>query len=148
MRIALPWATVAGFLTALGGILGWLFVIVAVFFAVRRYKRQQPRPLTGTEGVKLGVFISVISSAFFAAFFSLRVAASPAEFRAALDKSSQWLASHNLDPEGTTQAMFAGPRGMVLVVASTILFTSIVLVILGGISGVLAAKPTRDKPGS
>lgn len=149
-RITLPLAAVAGLLTALAGFLGWLFVIGSVFFAIHRYRRRQSGPLTATQGAKLGIFTSVLSCAFFAVFFSLRVAANPAEFRAALDKASQQMAAFKLNPESTqmAQEMFAGTRGMVLFAASTIIFTLLFLVILGAVSGALAARPARNKPGS
>jgi hypothetical protein len=155
-RIALPLAAVAGFFTAYGYALGWLVLLPgSVVLAIYIYRRRSPGPLTIWQGTKIGAFIGILSSAFSAVLFIVKVRLDPAAFRQALDTAMQQAVSRNSDPQVQQQVQqmvqfFSGTTGIVIFTAMFIVFTLVVLLIIGGITGALTAffsnKSRKSRP--
>jgi F0F1-type ATP synthase assembly protein I len=147
-RIAIPLTAVVGLFTAANPGLAWLLVLPAsVVLAIHLYRRRQPGPLKPSQGAQMGALIGLCTFVLFAVLMAARVASDPAEYRHLMAQALQEAMARNPDPAGQQmmQSFFGGTGGLVIVTAVCLVFALALLLAIGSVSGVLAARFSRGK---
>lgn len=146
-RIALPLAGVVGVSQTVFPAIALLLLPGSVILAIQIYRRRQPGPVRPAHGAKMGAFIGLVSFGVYALFFVIKVAGDPAGFRQQMAALIQEAISRNPTPEARqmAEALFRGTGGLVFFFAVGMVFLLGFLLALGGISGALAARFSREK---
>jgi hypothetical protein len=147
-RIVLPLAAVAGFFdVAMPPVGGFILLPGSVVLAIYIYRRRQPGPIPSWQGAKMGAFIGMLSSAFFALVLGVEYAADAPAFRQAMVKNGQEIVAHSFTPESQqmAQVWFSGTHGVAVITTLLLVSTLLYLLIIGGVSGALAAAFSSNK---
>jgi hypothetical protein len=148
LRIGAPLAGLVGLLTAFAALV-WLVLFPAnIFLAIHLYRRRQPGPLKTTQGVRMGVLLGLLTFATQALVLVAVVAHDPAGYRQQRESEMKDALAHNPSPqaEQVTQ-MFSGARGVALLTTIGMTGLLVFTLIIGGVSGALAASLSRNKSG-
>src|SRR5437588_2193103 len=73
LRIVLPLAFVNGLTMLFQPGLGFMFLLISVFFGVSLYRRNQKGGLDTSKGIRLGAVLALLSFGFFLAFFVFNI---------------------------------------------------------------------------
>jgi hypothetical protein len=140
-RTALPLAAVAGFFTAYGSPLGIILFPASVVLAAYIYRRRQPGALAAWQGAKMGAFMGLLSSVFFALVLAAEYVADAPAFRQAMVMNGQEIVAHSLTPESQqmAQSWFSGAHAVAVITALLVVSTLVSLLAIGAVSGTLAA---------
>jgi hypothetical protein len=146
LRIAVPLAAVVGVSPAIHPALAWLLLPGSVIFAMHFYRRQTG-PLRPSQGAKLGAFIGLASFGFYVVLFAIKVAGDPGGFRQDMASVIQQAIARNPTPEARqmAEAILSGTGGIVLLSALGMAFVLAFLLVIGSVSGALAARFSREK---
>jgi hypothetical protein len=148
LRTAVPLAAVVGLFTGANVLVAWLLLLPgSVMFAIYMYRRRWPALLRPFEGAKLGASIGLASFGFFAIVIAIKVVADPAEYRHMVAQAIQDALARNPTPEAQqmVQSLFSGTTGVVLISAMGMALVLAFLLVIGSVSGALAARFSRQK---
>jgi hypothetical protein len=147
LRVALPLAAVVGVSLAVYPALLLLLLPGSVIVAIQLYRRRQPGALRSSQGAKMGALIGLVSFGVYALLFAIRVAGDPAEFRQQMSALIQEAITRNPTPEARQMAesLFSGTGGLVFFFAIGLALLLVFLLVLGSVSGALAAKLFKEK---
>jgi hypothetical protein len=147
LRIAVPLAAVVGLFSGVNVILAWLLLLPgSVMLAIHLYRRRQPGLLRTSQCAKLGGATGLFSFAFFAAVIVVRVAMDPAAYRHMMAQAMQEAVARNPTAEAQQMAeRLSGTGGVLLLSALGMLFLLAFMLVIGSVSGALAATFSREK---
>lgn len=102
---------------------------------------------TAWQGAKLGLLIGLLSSAFFAIFFAIKGAADVPAYRQQMQKLAQDALARQPTPESQqlAQAWFCGPHAVEVVTALLVGSTFFFLMVISGVTGVLAGAIAKRR---
>lgn len=146
-RVALPLAAAVGASQVVFPPLTLLLLPGSVIIAIQLYRRRQPGPLRPAQGAKMGASIGFVSFGVYVLVFVIKVAGDPAGFRQQLAALIQEAIARNPTPESRqmAEAFFGGTGGLVFFFAIGMAFLLGFLLVLGSVSGALAARFSREK---
>jgi hypothetical protein len=150
LRIAAPLAGVVAFFTAANVLLGCLIVLPgSVIFALHIYRRRRQGPFRTGQAAKLGALLGLLSLACLGIVLAVLVARDPATYRQETEKAVKEALARNPNPQAQqlVEKWFSGPAGTARLTALGMTFLLVILMIIGGLSGALAAALARDRSG-
>ncbi len=150
LRIATPLAGVVAFFTAANLLLGLLMLLPgSVILAIHIYRRRQPGPFRTRQGAKLGALVGFLSFACLAIVLAVLVARDPTTYRQETEKAVKEALARNPSPQAQqlVEKWFTGPAGTVRLTALGMTFLLVLLLIIGSLSGALAAALVRNRSG-
>ncbi len=149
LRIAAPLAALVALFSVLVPPVGWLILLPGgIILAVHIYRRRRVGPLGAWQGAKLGACAGLLVFAFSSIIFGVAVSRDPASYRLEADKTIQSIKDlENRNPEAPhlSRVLSDGTRGIVLFTAMSLASLLVFLMVIGGVSGALAASLVRHK---
>ena len=140
LRIVLPLAFVNGLATLFQPGLGFLFLLISVFFGVSLYRRNQKGSLDTSKGIRLGAVLALLSFGFFLAFFVFNVSRDFSAYRQQSVHDMQEYFSHHPNPavqEKLTE-LITNNRGFLLFLAIGHFMILVFFVVSGMLVGMAA----------
>jgi hypothetical protein len=119
-----------------------------VFVAIHLYRRRQPLPLRAMQGARLGAVIAVLGFVIPTVIALITIAHDPAEYRRGAEEQLRQLVANTSDPQAK-EAMqnLVGKVGVVFLTVVSIPFFLGFLLVIGSVSGALAASLPRNRSG-
>jgi hypothetical protein len=148
LRIAAPMSGLVGILTVYVP-LAWLVLFPgSVFLAVHVYRRHRPGPLKTAQGARLGTLVGVLTFAVVALFLVAAVVHDPSGYRQQMESGLRDALARNPNPQADQAVqMFSGARGIAFLTVFGMSLLLVFTLIIGGVSGALAASLGRNRPG-
>jgi hypothetical protein len=148
LSIAAPLAGLVGILTAYVPPVWLVLFPGSVFLAVHLYRRRRPGPLKTAQGARMGALVGLLTFTVLVLLLVAAIAHDPAGYRQEAESGMRDALARNPSPQAAQMAQaLSGPRGVALL---TIMGMSVLLVftlIIGSVSGALAASLGRNKSG-
>ena len=147
LPIAVPLAAAIGVSPVFHPALVWMLLPVSVLLAIHLYRRREPGLLRPQEGARLGAFSGLVSFGFYSAVIAFTVVTHLAEYRQATAQAIQEFLTRNPTPQAQQMAQWLlnGTRGVVLTLAMGLVVVLLFFLLIGSVSGALAARFSRKK---
>jgi hypothetical protein len=148
LRIAAPMALVVGVSPIIHPALSWLLLPAVVILSIHLYRRRYPDPLRPGQGAKMGAVTGLAGFSVYALIIAIKAAADPAAFRQEITAVIQEAIARNPSAEARQMAetLLSGTGGIVLFAAISMGFLLLFLLVIGSVSGALAARLSKEKP--
>lgn len=148
LRVAFPVAAVLGISLAVYPAILLLLLPVSVILTIQLYRRRQPGSLRASQGAKMGALIGLVCFGVYAVLLGIKAAGDPVGFRQQLAAVIQeGIARNPSTPEARqiAESMFGGTGGLVFFLALGMGLLLVFLLVIGSLSGALAARYFRGK---
>jgi hypothetical protein len=120
----------------------------SVFLAVHLYRRRQPGPLKTAQGVKMGAMIGLLTFAILTVYRVGQVAQDPGSFHQTIDNALRKAVARNPDPEAARVVhSLSTTTGLAILAVIAMGLVLGFMLVVGGVSGALAASLSRNRPG-